>query len=306
MPRQGRAAERVVEAVERLQSGDLPVKYYCPGFLEDVRTQTQREFDVLIEHEFSGRVYRTCVEVRDRSRSVGTPAVEALKTKLDDCNADKGVLVSTSGFTKPALEKAGQLGIECLTIEQVEQHPWSLMDSVKVIRRRHLRKTMNVVLVPGNELAPGLDGFDVSRVRFEDQRAQEVPVSNLINQAWHAIVEAAPDGYADKLEQVGVLVRSPVQLVTSDEDPLFMLYGESAIRMPVKSIGLVIEHVAEIDLVPLHNVSYIEATTGSKRADAVVSEQFRLGAKNVRFTLGKREDGSFVAKVLLDPLPKDS
>lgn len=66
------------------------------------------------------------VEVRDWSRPVGSGWVEEMSGKHQALRTDKLVLVSKSGFTKPAIEKAKARGIETLTIEEACDTDWDL------------------------------------------------------------------------------------------------------------------------------------------------------------------------------------
>jgi hypothetical protein len=63
-----------------------------------------REVDVVIEGEVAGERVLIGVEVVDHARKAGTPWVEQMIKKHERLPTTKLVLVSWSGFTKPALE----------------------------------------------------------------------------------------------------------------------------------------------------------------------------------------------------------
>ena len=79
------------------------------------------------------------VEVRDRQTPIGSSYVEEIYGKKRSLLADAAFLVSKSGFTKPAIKKANQLGIRTLTYEEAQKGDWSgwcKIFSVSVIHKK--------------------------------------------------------------------------------------------------------------------------------------------------------------------------
>jgi hypothetical protein len=80
-----------------------------------------RQFDVVIRGQLAGQKLFGIIECKDLKRRVGNPEVDAFVTKSRDVNANFKLLMSRSGFTKPALEKCVDYGIEALSL--VESDP---------------------------------------------------------------------------------------------------------------------------------------------------------------------------------------
>lgn len=75
-----------------------------------------RQFDVVIRGRFAGQQMLGVIECKDLKRKVGNPEVDAFVTKARDVNANFKVLMSRSGFAKPALEKCADYGIQALSL----------------------------------------------------------------------------------------------------------------------------------------------------------------------------------------------
>ena len=76
----------------------------------------RREFDVAIEDNWGGQSLLAVIECKALKRKVGTPEVEAFKEKSEKINANFRAIVSTMGFSKPALEAAKHYGIGTMSL----------------------------------------------------------------------------------------------------------------------------------------------------------------------------------------------
>lgn len=66
----------------------------------------------------------TVFECKDLTRKVGLGHVEAFVTKLEDINANKGIVVSASDFTSPAMDIASAKNIELYELMDTRNHDW--------------------------------------------------------------------------------------------------------------------------------------------------------------------------------------
>ena len=128
MPRAGRHAELAVEALKRLLYDDPYPLIQSPGYLKDLVTGQQREFDVMVTEKSGVET----LEVRDRSAVVGVDEIEAFVTKVGDTKADKAAFISTRGFGGPALKKANYYGIACFRLQRSNTNHWGNSPKVDV------------------------------------------------------------------------------------------------------------------------------------------------------------------------------
>jgi hypothetical protein len=106
--------------------------------LKGRRSDTERQIDVWLEAEIGDRhVVTVAIECRRYTdRPVSIKDIDAFVGFLEDVGADKGVMISHSGYTDGARKRAAGANIELrmLTIEEAEEFDWEdfLRDSCRV------------------------------------------------------------------------------------------------------------------------------------------------------------------------------
>lgn len=130
MPRQGDDFHRLVEHLERAVSGQEGVTIESPKYLPDKITGELREHDIVLTYHSPLRQLVVAIECRDRSRRVAVGQVEEFHTKCRDTGVNKGIIVASRGFGRPARMKATHYGIDCLTLAQVGQVDWCAQSKI--------------------------------------------------------------------------------------------------------------------------------------------------------------------------------
>jgi hypothetical protein len=122
--------------------------------------------DALVRFELAGMVYTTVVECKHQVRPVEGEVVDVLAAKVDR-HGHKGMLISTGGFQRGALERAEQRGIALVHITsggaKAPVRPAGLLHSRQRTRVGRARPR-----------APGRWGADAHR-RLEDRRQHRGP-----------------------------------------------------------------------------------------------------------------------------------
>jgi hypothetical protein len=95
------------------------------GMVPDREAGILREVDILVEHKYAGHEFRLIVECRDHSRSQTVDWIDGLIGKVKSLDVDKVVAVSSKGFSRSALRKAKENGIETLTLEEANETDWA-------------------------------------------------------------------------------------------------------------------------------------------------------------------------------------
>lgn len=111
--RPGIAFEKVVAALQA--QFDPAATVVHNDWLID-RLGHRRQFDVVVRGTFAGQQVLGVVECKDEARKVDNPTIDAFVTKSRDVNANLKVIISRKGFTKPALEKCADNGIQALSL----------------------------------------------------------------------------------------------------------------------------------------------------------------------------------------------
>lgn len=93
--------------------------------IRDKLTGRKRQIDISIRIKDGPTNFLVIVEARDRSRKVCVEYIEQIKSKRDSVGADKAIIVSNKGFTKPALSKAKAYNIETYSLTEAFRNDWS-------------------------------------------------------------------------------------------------------------------------------------------------------------------------------------
>jgi len=88
------------------------------------KSNVTREIDVYAEVPLGPHIYRTVIECKDYKGNIGIEKVQEFLGKLQDLNVDKGILVTKSGYTKPAKEFAKKHGIDLIELRKPTEEDW--------------------------------------------------------------------------------------------------------------------------------------------------------------------------------------
>jgi len=124
MPKRSNKFQKLITAIHGCIANDVSVEE--SAFLVDRETGEKREVDIVLKSKLGDYPVVLSVEVNDRSRRAGSGWVEEMAGKHQALQTNKLVLVSRSGFTKPAMQKAKVREIEALTIEEACLTHWNL------------------------------------------------------------------------------------------------------------------------------------------------------------------------------------
>jgi hypothetical protein len=102
--------ERLVAAIHYAESQGAKVKWNDKI--------NGRQFDVTLRFTFGLHDYLTVIECKDTEDRVAAEKVDALVTKAKDVNANKVIMVSSSGYQSGCYEVAQRHGIKLLTLNE--------------------------------------------------------------------------------------------------------------------------------------------------------------------------------------------
>lgn len=124
MPRQSNGFQRIVAAIHACLAENVIVEE--SALLTDRETGEKREVDIVLRSKIGDYEVVLSIEVRDRSRLDGSGWIEEMAGKHQALETNRLVLVSKSGFTKPAIKKAKARNIETITLEEACSIDWDL------------------------------------------------------------------------------------------------------------------------------------------------------------------------------------
>lgn len=113
-------------------------------------SNTERQLDVTIRANVAGYGIFIVIECRDESRPIDVNGIGAFATKLQDVMANKGIMISTRGFTSSAVTMAKARGIATRSFIDTENADWRQDVAVSVLLIRHsFMYQINFVSIPG-------------------------------------------------------------------------------------------------------------------------------------------------------------
>lgn len=136
MPKRSNDFQRLIAMLTQLSSGGAAVQESVEVL--EIASGQRREVDVVALGEVAGHQTTVFIECRDWQRKQDVQWVEQARTKFDDLGANVKVLVSSSGFSKSALEKAARYGIKTITPGEItDEFVGRLVNSVSEIQYHH-------------------------------------------------------------------------------------------------------------------------------------------------------------------------
>lgn len=126
----GKEYELLVERMYRELEPNAIVTFDDKIF--DSRAQINRQIDVSIRYRFAAVDHLIIVEAKDHKHKADIAVVDKFQSVIEDTNANKGILICSSGFTKAAINKAKSNGIECLTVHSALKKNWETLVKIPV------------------------------------------------------------------------------------------------------------------------------------------------------------------------------
>ena len=80
----------------------------------------KREFDLVLRSQVAGFDLLTVVECRDYRGRLDVSHLDGFVSKMEDVNANKGILISRNGFSNKAKKKANRLGVDLIFAQDAQ------------------------------------------------------------------------------------------------------------------------------------------------------------------------------------------
>jgi hypothetical protein len=145
----GKRLERLVASIEGLLlPNGFTVSTNAP--VRDEDSVQIAEFDVLIRGKLGSTMIEWLIECRDRKSEGPAPGswIEQLHGRRDYFRFNKVTAVSTTGFTKGAVQRAKRWGIDLRRVEDIlpEAATWLQIEFVRRQFRQHYLETANMYI----------------------------------------------------------------------------------------------------------------------------------------------------------------
>jgi len=92
-----------------------------------------RQIDIVLRGKVGPVESLVIIECKDYNKNVSVEAVDKLHSVIQDVNAQQGILVSSKGFSKTAIQKAKRLGIQLFTAHKANTEKWDIKLQLPII-----------------------------------------------------------------------------------------------------------------------------------------------------------------------------
>lgn len=271
MPRRGRDLEKLAASIERQLNGAEDITVHSPAFLTDTDTGERREHDVLIVVRRNHHELKIGLECRDRKAKVDSADVGAFCEKCQTTGINSGVIVSSSGFTRPALEKAEKKSIRCLTLAQAEQFNWCHCQTFVFQQPEILEGLFECVAA--DEIARPYKVFREDDTEFTGSDAGKIAINEL-----------------KKAIPIGTMGGPHKHLITYGPQPGYVI-GADGKRQDILGVNIWLMYKMNDRLIPLQFHQYADAQSGGEITTAVTAT-FDVAGHSAQLMMIKNPDES--------------
>lgn len=252
----------------------------------DIHTKKRRQIDISIRLSDGPTHLFVMVEVRDHKKPIDVRYIEEIYSKKQSVNANAASIVSRSGFTKTALEKAKYLGIQTLTYKEALKSDWSGW-----IKCKHFsvitRKYDNVLITMGKEnsneilnVAPEIllqaQNNIKSKVLLDNDGKS---IESFFDLAW-SIINPSIEKLCEGLKPNGEKVRRSVMFNGILEPQLYVL-GDDGVTHKITKVLVTADFYIEEQQYPIH-ISRFRKTESNESIAEVATADIEVGDKKFR------------------------
>lgn len=241
MARKGRALELLVATIEHSLTDEGSRTVESPGHLVDRTNNRKREHDVLINMIAGHHKYFTAIECRDRKQKVDSGHVEAFVMKCMDTGVNQGIMVSSTGYTKPALQKASFHNILCFNLTEAEKFNWLFATGV----RSRIKKLVH----SDWKFFPKIEGIvEQGNIDVVNDSGEIIPVDNFISFARDQLnkLPLEEDGFSVGTKEMKMLVSG---------EGLHLRNKNNGDTVPVKHGVAILSYEVNEKLIPFEKLS---------------------------------------------------
>lgn len=185
------------------------------------KSKVAREIGVYAEVPVGLHKYRTAIECKDYKNNIGIEKVQEFLGKLQDLNVDKGILVTKSGYTKPAKAFAKGHGIDLIELRKpTEEDGEGRVKTIHVQMNIYYPEIYDIELKTGREELVGkkLEGRANELIIIDENGNPYKDLNKIIQ-------ESIKNNRTEKQKTVDVIFEKPYFLKAEGE------------KIPVKGIS---------------------------------------------------------------------
>ncbi|MFX0202345.1 MAG: restriction endonuclease [Candidatus Hodarchaeota archaeon] len=200
--------EKIVAKVQKDLASDASVT--LDDRIQGKITNTKRQVDISIRKKIGQYEILIAIDCKDLASPVDVKDVEEVIGLIQDIEANKGVIVSASGFTKAALSRGEKAGLDLYRLVDCGDHDWKADVSIPVVCDfRSIQQFSLTFLSKGPCKLPG---GDIRELDVYDKKNRYLgKIANLIKAKWNKGELPTEPGVHEGIDFMGQLTRIKFQ-----------------------------------------------------------------------------------------------
>ncbi len=176
--------EKLIYDIQKNLTNDAEVK--LDDSIMGVDSKTSRQIDISIKRQVAQYKILIAIECKNHKDPVDINIIEEVATKIKDIRANKGAVVSSSGFTPAAIELAKVYCIDTFRLIDTENIDWKAYVSIPVLLARCHLKGCSFIFKNFEILPPEISNIDVTGFRVFDVDDKPLgTIKELIVKKWN-------------------------------------------------------------------------------------------------------------------------
>ena len=241
MSKEGEDLERIVEACHKQMEADHTIVTWN-DHVEGRYSKSKRQIDVSLKSKDDPNFIRDIVECKDRSRVQDVNFIVSLEGNRDDIGAESAIAVTTTGYSKGAVNYADSKGIDLRVVKEVDQEELKWLQCKEIKSEIKMGNFFNALLDLVNKkqaLDNGKLNCNKPIFKFKNETKR---IS--INDLWKATPVDQLNSIFVGMKPGDPKVRRTINIQFLEENPLQYLPN----RKPINLKGIILDAEIWIDL----------------------------------------------------------
>ncbi|MBN4080788.1 restriction endonuclease [Caldithrix abyssi] len=179
--------KRFEELVAKVQKTFVPdAKITLDDKITGVLSGVPRQVDISIRQKIGQFEILIAIDCKDHSVPIDVKHVEEFIGLVQDIDANKGVLVSASGFTSTAITRGEKAGLEMYRLVDAEPHEWQATVTIPVLCDFRGLRSYSLTLAGNRRVLESFNLDDVKNIQVYDERNESLgKIYYLLHKKWH-------------------------------------------------------------------------------------------------------------------------
>lgn len=172
--------EKLAYSIQKELAKDADIK--LDDYIIGKNSQKSRQIDISIRQTISPHNILIVIDCKDYKTPIDVNIIEEFATKLRDVMANKGAIISASGFTEAAINIASAYGIDTFRLIDTKNIVWKSYASIPVLIKSTFLKAYQLIFKDFQSLPVNMD-YRFLNI-FDDKDNDLGAIENIITKKW--------------------------------------------------------------------------------------------------------------------------